>query len=131
MKLGAGSGARRSNAEDSPSPTSETALEAVTFSGVSMHRLSGVEKAAGAGFLFVPAAAVVTNGEFVDATENTGRTGVSNMLDDDLTGVRSGMGDDDGGKRVREWAGEVGGRKSASSSSIANRLERRRLVFSL
>lgn len=90
-----------------------------------MQDRSGVENEIGVGFRFVPT--VVTgraaNGEFVGAAENTGRAGVSKMFDTCFTGVRSGIGEDDGGKSVRVLDGDCGARKSASSSSVSKRLD--------
>lgn len=93
-----------------------------------MHRRSGVENVIGMGLLFAPivVGGAAAKGEFVGAAENTGRVGVSKTFDICFTGVRSGMGDEDGGKSERELEGECGARNNASSSSVSKRFERGR-----
>lgn len=106
---GAARGARRSKPNG---PLSSPEL--VTVKGVNMHFLSGVVKGRVPGLRFVPAAAL--NGVFVGLTESAGLPGVSNTIELCLTGVRSGIGDDEGGARACDFAEEGIVRNSPSSS---------------
>lgn len=79
------------------------------------------------GFRFVPTVA----GEFAGFEESAGREGVWKATGVCFTGVRMGIGDDDGGKMERDCTDEGAAKKRLSSSSGAKILDRGRVAFSL